>query len=30
VYTVPDVPVLAIVKEEPVDEIQALIACLQK
>jgi hypothetical protein len=30
VYTVPDVPVLAIVKEEPEDEIQALIACLQK
>jgi hypothetical protein len=29
VYTIPDVPVLAIVKEEPQDEIQALIACLQ-
>lgn len=30
VYTIPDVPVLAIVNEEPQGEIQAIIACLQK
>lgn len=30
VYTIPDVPVLAIVNEEPQGGIQALIACLQK
>ncbi|MGB7874849.1 MAG: hypothetical protein WBL25_10735 [Anaerolineales bacterium] len=30
VYTIPDVPVLAIVGEEPQGEIQAIIACLQK
>lgn len=30
VYTIPDVPVLAIVDEEPQGELQALIACLQK
>jgi len=30
VYTIPDVPVLAIVDEEPQEDIQALIACLQK
>jgi hypothetical protein len=30
VYTVPEVPVLALSKEEPKGEIQTLIACLQK
>ncbi len=30
VFTIPDVPVLAIVNEEPQGEIQAIIACLQK
>ena len=30
VYTIPDVPVLAQVREEPQGAIQALIACLQK
>jgi hypothetical protein len=30
VYTIPDVPVLAMVKEEPEGAIQVLIACLQK
>ena len=30
VYTIPDVPVLVIMKEEPGEEIQALISCLQK
>jgi hypothetical protein len=30
VYTVPDVPVLAIVTEEPQGPIRAIIACLQK
>jgi hypothetical protein len=30
VYAIPDVPVLAIVKEEPQGVIQAVIACLQK
>ena len=30
VYTIPEVPVLAIVNEEPRGEIQAIIACLQK
>ena len=29
-YSIPDVPVLAIVNEEPHREIQALLACLQK
>jgi len=30
VYAIPDVPVLAIVKEEPRGAIQTIIACLQK
>jgi len=30
VYTIPDVPVLAIANEEPQGEMQAIIACLQK
>jgi hypothetical protein len=30
VYTIPDVPVLAVVDSEPQGEVQALIACLQK
>jgi hypothetical protein len=30
VYTVPDVPVLAIVGEQPRGAIQAILACLQK
>jgi hypothetical protein len=30
VYTIPDVPVLALVDEEPQGAVQALIACLQK
>lgn len=30
VYTIPDVPVLVLVDEEPQGNIQALIACLQK
>ena len=30
VYTIPDVPVLALVNEEPQGGIQAIIACLQK
>jgi hypothetical protein len=30
VYTIPDVPVLAIVAEEPQGAIQAIIVCLQK
>lgn len=30
VFSIPDVPVLAIVKKEPEGEIQALVACLQK
>jgi hypothetical protein len=30
VYTIPDVPVLAIVKEEPQGGIEAILACLQK
>jgi len=30
VYTIPDVPVLAIVPEEPQGAVQAIIACLQK
>jgi hypothetical protein len=30
VYTIPDVPVLALVKEEPQGAMQAIIACLQK
>lgn len=30
VYTIPDVPVLAIVQEEPQGAVRALIACLQK
>ena len=30
VYTIPDVPVLALVDEEPQGAIQAIIACIQK
>ena len=30
VYTIPDVPVLAVVREEPQGAIQEMIACLQK
>ena len=30
VYTIPDVPVLAIVSDEPQGAVQAIIACLQK
>ena len=30
VYTIPDVPVLALVKEEPQGAIQGIIVCLQK
>lgn len=30
VYTIPDVPVLAIVPEEPLGVVQTIIACLQK
>ena len=30
VYTIPDVPVLAIVPEEPQGVVQAIVACLQK
>jgi hypothetical protein len=30
VYTIPDVPVLAVVREEPQGAIQEVLACLQK
>jgi hypothetical protein len=30
VYTIPDVPVLAIVSEEPQGAMRAILACLQK
>lgn len=30
VYTIPDVPVLALAQEEPVNDIKALVACLQE